>query len=146
MKPYEKANINRLDVNDPLTRPITLHDLHRIILGFKNKAPGESGITKLILSKLPKVALLRYNQILNLLLSMGYFTKCYKNGQMVLTPKEGKDGRDPLNYRPITLLKVPGKVLERVVNDRFTTYLESNNKMNITSLDSESKEVRNWSF
>ena len=49
---------------------------------------------------------------------------------MVLTLKNGKDGRDPINYRPITLLEVPGKVLERVINDRFGTYLE-NNKMNV---------------
>ena len=131
MIPYEMANMNRLDPNDPLTRPITLHDIHRIIVGFKNSTPGERGITKLILVKLPKVALQRYNQILNLLLSMGYFSKCYRNGLMVLTPKDGKDGRDPINYRPITLLEVPGKVLERVINDRFGTYLENNKKMNV---------------
>ena len=131
MTPYEMANINRLDANDPLTRPITLHDIHKIIVGFKNRAPGESGISKLILAKLPKVALHRYNQMPNLLMSMGYFSKCYKNGLMVLTPKEGKDGRDPISYRPITLLGVPGKVLERVINDRFGTYLEDNSKMNV---------------
>ena len=130
MIPYKMANMNRLGPNGPLTRPITLYDIHRIILGFKNRAPGDSGITKLILVKLLKVALQRYNQILNLLLSMGYFSKCYKNGLMVVIPKGGKDGRDPINYRPITLLEVPGKVLERVINDRFSTYLK-NNKMNV---------------
>ena len=35
-----------------------------------------------------------------------------------------------LNFRPITLLEVPAKILERTVNDRFYKYLEKNNILN----------------
>ena len=127
MRPYQVANRNRLDPNNPLTRPLTLGEMIRIIGTFKNKAPGESGITKNILKQLPRVALQRLNDILNLLVSMGYFSVVFKNGQMVMTPKEGKDSRFVINYRPITLLEVPGKILERTINDRFYEYLETNN-------------------
>ena len=51
MIPYEMANINRLDTNDPMTRPITLHNIHKIIVGFKNRAPGESGYLKTVHSE-----------------------------------------------------------------------------------------------
>ena len=61
---------------------------------------------------------------------MGYFTIIYKNGIMVMTPKTDKDNRHPLSYRPITLLEIPGKLLERVINDRLYKYLETNNLMN----------------
>ena len=62
---------------------------------------------------------------------MGYFSVMYKNGMMIFTQKENKDARDPLNYRPITLLEIPGKMMERVINDRVTTCMEENNKLNM---------------
>ena len=127
MHPYQVANRNRLDPSNPLTRPLTLGEMIRIVRTFKNKAPGESGITKNILKQLPRVALQRLNDILNLLISMGYFSVVFKNGQLVMTPKEEKDNRIAINYRPITLLEVPGKILERTINDHFYEHLETNN-------------------
>ena len=46
MKPYLNANLNRLDANNYLAKPVTLMDIIRIITNFKNKAPGESGLTR----------------------------------------------------------------------------------------------------
>ena len=57
---------------------------------------------------------------------MGYFI-LYKNGILILTNKPGKDKKYPLNYRTITLLEVPGKIFEKIINDRFMRYLEENN-------------------
>ena len=52
-KIYKYANINRLDPNNEITKPITLNDIKIIIKEFKNKAPGISGINQLVLSNLP---------------------------------------------------------------------------------------------
>ena len=129
-QPYHLANLNRLNNEDPLTKPLQYFEMLRIIGNFKNKAPGNSGINKGIFTKLPRVALERLNDIINILLSMGYFSLAFKNGLIVFTPKGDKDGTDVLNYRPITLLEVPGKVLEKIINDRFAVYLEDNNLFN----------------
>ena len=129
-RPYPVANLNRLDGNNSLTRPVTIFDIIKIIANFKNKAPGESGITKNMLVNAPRSALERLKEIVNLLLSMGYFSIEYKNGHMVMAPKPDKDKRKVLNYRPITLLEVPAKILERIINDRFYEYLEENNILN----------------
>ena len=93
---------------------------------FSNKAPGISGINKLILSNLPANAIEIYSVITNLTLSMGYYPYAYKNGLLIFTPKQGKDPRLPENYRPITLLKVQGKILECIINDRFMYFCEYN--------------------
>ena len=72
--PYQWANINRLGANNPITKPLMYTQMLLIINQFKNKAPGASGITKKILLQLPRMALQILNNIINLLLSMGYFS------------------------------------------------------------------------
>ena len=45
IEPYQFANRNRLNNNDLLTKELTYNEMMTIIRNFKNKAPGESGIT-----------------------------------------------------------------------------------------------------
>ena len=124
---YARTDLDRLDPDNYLTRPVTLNDLKQIIKDMKNKAPGESGIKKIMLINLPEVALIKYKDIINATLSIGYFPIILKNGIIILIPKPGKDGKNPINYRPITLLELPGKILERVLNNRLQRYCEDNN-------------------
>ena len=124
--PHQYADVSRLDSNNILIKPIRASDVTNIIKKFKTKAPGISGINKLILSSLPANAIERYSLTTNLTLSMGHYPYTYKNGLLIFTPKQGRDPRLPKNYRPITLLKVSGKILERIINDRFMYFCEHN--------------------
>ena len=127
-QPYPFADLSRLDENDYLTKPVSRYDIISIIKEFKNnKAPGESGINKIILIQLPNSAIDRLKDIVNLSLSMGYFSIVLKNGIIFLIPKPGKDPKDPLNYRLITLLEVPGKIIEQIINKRLHRFCERNN-------------------
>ena len=129
--PYEFADLDRLDPTNYMTKPTNRQEIKRIINDFKNgRAPGLSGINKLILINLPDTAIDRLTTIINLTLSMGYFPIVLKNGILVLVPKPGKDPHYPINYRPIALLEIPGKILERLVNNRFQRFLEEKNILN----------------
>ncbi len=43
----------------------------------------------------------------------GYFPKAFKEAIIKFIPKENKSPLNPLNYRPISLLEVPGKIFEK---------------------------------
>ena len=126
-EPYQYADLTRLDESNILLRPIRANDIINIIKGIKNKAPGISGINKQILTQLPAKAIERYSTLTNLTLSMECYPTAYKNSELIFAPKSGKDPRLPENYRPNTLLEVPGKVLERIINDCFMHLCEHNN-------------------
>ena len=123
---YERTDLDRLDPDNYLLRPVTESDIINIIKDFKHKAPGASGINKILLMNIPKIAITKYKDIINATISMGYFPIILKNGIIILIPKPGKDAKDPINYRPITLLELPGKILERILNNRFQKYCEEN--------------------
>ena len=72
----------------------------------------------------------KLKELFNLTLSIGYFPRAYKIAILCLIQKEGKNPTDPINYRPISLLEVTGKILERIINDRLVKYLEENGIMN----------------
>ena len=124
--PFERSNLNRLNANSYLLRPVTNQDIKIIIKEFKHKVPGKSGITKLLLMKIPEIAITKFKDIINATISMGYFPIILKNSLIILIPKPGKDAKNPINYRPITLLELPGKILEKIVNKRFQRFCEDN--------------------
>ena len=51
----------------------------------------------------------------------------WREAIVIPIPKPNKDKINPINYRPIALTSCLCKVLERLVNNRLSWYLERNN-------------------
>ena len=130
IQPYLTSDLSRLLEDDPLLRPMQIADLKRIIKSMKNKAPGKSGIRKNVMEKCPEIALVKFKELINHALSIAYFPEAFKYAIIRLILKEGKDNRNPTNYRPISLLEFPGKIMERLINERLIKFLEDNQKLN----------------
>ena len=62
--------------------------------------------------------------IFNLSFSTQIFPDEWKLTNVIPLPKEG-DLTKCTNYRPISLLPLPGKLLEKIVHDRISNYLEN---------------------
>ena len=124
--PYQQGNPDNLNTDNYFTATITLQEIKDIIKQLKNNAPGTSKVNKAIMQQLPEQALITYTELLNITLSMGYFPLPFKHAKVILIPKPDKPTTDPINYRPISLLEVPGKIFEKIINKRTRTFLEIN--------------------
>ena len=65
--------------------------------------------------------------IFNYIWLTGNVPPSWHDAIVVPIPKPGKDHTDPINYRPISLTSCVCKTLERMVNNRLTWLLETNN-------------------
>ena len=65
-------------------------------------------------------------EIWNLSISRGVFPDAWKIAKLKPIYKKGKK-TDPSNYRPISLLPIISKVIERIVHDQTNEFLSENN-------------------
>lgn len=88
-----------------------------------------SGIAK-INSRLLTIALLsqkeRFCKLLNLCISTCIFPFLWKTNMVILIPKKG-DTRIVSNLRPVVLLPIPGKILEKCLGIHLSHYLDKHN-------------------
>ncbi|KAI3383771.1 hypothetical protein SNEBB_010833 [Seison nebaliae] len=122
--PHANADRGRLQPGCPLTSPIQFWEIEMAIKRLRPKAPGSSGVGKQVLERLPVCTKQRLLDIINASFSAGYFPDAFKKATIVMMPKEGKDPREAKNYRPISLLEVPGKLMEKILNLRLRQHLE----------------------
>jgi hypothetical protein len=94
------------------------------------KAPGLEGITSGIyprtFNKFPRVVRAIYNQCIK----RGCFTRRSKIAKIILITKPGKEnGTDQSKYRPISLLNIGGKILEKLLINRINHHIYRNELM-----------------
>ena len=97
---------------------------------MKHKAPGPNKLTANQLKNLPPNMTNFLTEIFNHSLSAGYFPNSYKRATMTLIPKAGTSGTAVKDKRPISVLNVDGKLLNKILNKKLYTFLEENNLQN----------------
>ena len=101
----------------------TLGQVKQELRWSREKAPGKSGISKRYLMEAGETVLSHLTYLFNCCLATGYFPPSLKHAQVVMIPKVPKP-QSVADYRPISLLEVPGKLLERIINLRVAKELE----------------------
>lgn len=105
--------------------PVTNEELIEIAKSLKvNKAPGPDGIPVMAIKAAIEARPDMFRMAMQRCLDRGEFPERWKRQRLVLLPKQGKPPGDPSAYRPICLLDTAGKLLERVILSRLTTYTE----------------------
>jgi hypothetical protein len=95
------------------------------------KAPEEDGISgelyKRVCKTFPTLTFTLYKECVR----KGCFPQKWKISKMIPIPKPGRENiNDASKYRPISLIDVGGKVLEKILINRIVYYLNKNNVMN----------------
>lgn len=112
--------------------PIELDEIINTLKLLPNKAPG---IDKVFFSSLKhgsEKLLDRLYDTYNASITLAYVPSPWKSAVITMIPKPGKDPADPSSYRPISLLSCIGKLLEKIMTARITSYLVDNQLLNPT--------------
>ncbi|KAJ8710369.1 hypothetical protein PYW07_009735 [Mythimna separata] len=90
----------------------------------EGKAPGYDMIDATLLKHLPKKGITLITIIINACLRLSIYPAQWKIAQVIMVPKPGKPPHEVGSYRPISLLPVVGKLLERIILNRMRPYLD----------------------
>ena len=113
-------------------QPATLPELSRCIQDMSaSRAVGLDGVPLFAVRRCFPVVGPHLLRLINLSMMTGVFPECWKSACIVPIPKSG-DLTKPSNHRPISLLSVLSKVLEKVVCVQLTSYLEMNNLLSVS--------------
>ena len=101
----------------------SLADTKDCLLGSGNTAPGLDRLTTNVLQSVWEAIGTRVQAIYTACLTVGHHPRIWREARVVMVPKPNKDdAADPRNWRPIALLSVLSKGLERYVA-RWLAYL-----------------------
>ena len=109
---------------------VSLEDLYHCLRRFKEKAPGRTGITRNMLINSPTNIKLTLTEIYSSSIASGYFPDTLKIAKMIMIPKPNTDKKHITNYRPISLLEITAKILERLLNTKLLMHLDQHNLHN----------------
>ncbi|KAJ2952397.1 hypothetical protein O0L34_g4684 [Tuta absoluta] len=112
--------------------PFTSQEISQIFCNMNpKKAPGSDGFTSDICQRAYNADKTVFIAICNKCFGVGYFPGIWKRAVIKVIPKPGKDDyAKPKSYRPIGLLPVMGKVLEKLFVNRLQWQLGRENKLN----------------
>ena len=92
-----------------------------------SKSSAIENLSSRILKDCFEVLTLELTQLYNVCLMQGKFPKDWGLGFVTPIPKVNVNNKEPKNWRPIAQIKLPGKLLERIVHSQLMKYLTNNN-------------------
>lgn len=118
------------DSCSPLDKPFTLVELLTAIQKGKNTSPGADDLCYEHFKHMPNSSLEVVKDMINQSWLCGEIPKVWTEAVVIPIPKPGKDASIPSSYRPIALTSNLCKIMERLVSNRLSFHMESNQLLN----------------
>ena len=116
---------NRNQINFAIAH-ISNEEILDIIKSLENKSTGPTSIPRKLLSLIPDLIIVPFACIINMSLQTGEYPDLLKMVKVIPTHKGGSS-QDVNNYRPISLLSIFDKIIEKLMHKRLYSFLEKNN-------------------
>jgi hypothetical protein len=107
-------------------KPVTDNEVCKIMKSLKESSAGYDDICPKVVKKVYKSILNPLTHLLNLSISSGIFPNVLKIAKIIPLFKSG-DSQSLNNYRPVSVLSVFSKVLERIMYDRLENFIIKHN-------------------
>ena len=125
----DESDINQQLI--PLNEEFQIHELLTTINGLKNKvAPGPDHISNEMIKQLPMRGVEKLLVLYNATWKSGVVPSAWRHAPILPFAKPDKDATNPDNYRPISLTSCLCKLMEKMITERLTFHLETNNILN----------------
>ena len=111
------------------SQPVSCTDVRKVIMAMPcNKAPGFDKVPQFVVKDCLAHILPAITNIINSSFANSNFPRAWKRGEIVPNLKDG-DHELPNKYRPISLLPILSKVVERIALCQFNNYLIKNKRL-----------------
>ncbi|UYV84687.1 hypothetical protein LAZ67_X003096 [Cordylochernes scorpioides] len=119
------TNLSKSSTHPQLSTNIDLNEVEDAIkVTHNNRAPGPDGIMPEFMKHLGQKAIKWMAKLFTNILSTGSIPSVWKQAKVLAILKPGKTSDDPNNYRPISLICIPYKILERIILNRISPIIE----------------------
>jgi hypothetical protein len=114
-------------VDDPTySRDFSMTELNTALQNVKcGKAAGPDGVYPEFIKNMGLITKKWLLKFMNECLRTGRLPRVWKHSRIVAIVKPGKDGSDPSHFRPISLLCVINKLLERLLLQRIAASIDA---------------------
>ena len=116
---------NRNQINFAIAH-ISNEEILDIIKSLENKSTGPTSIPLKLLTLIPDLIIVPFAYIINMSLQTGEYPDLLKMVKVIPIHKGGSS-QDVNNYRPISLLSIFDKLIEKLMHKRLYSFLEKNN-------------------
>ena len=110
-----------------LNEDFNMDELKSAIKELKDTAPGNDGILNKLIKHLPEETVKLILELYNEIWDKGLLPCQWIEAIQIPVLKQGKDASNPSSYRPISLTPTFCKLMERLVKNRLSWYIEKNN-------------------